>query len=301
MGNWKEVLDEAKQAGSTHDLIRKKYLKRLQQHTKRNVIAYYSGWLQKPHLGPVPIFSIGDADMTGFMASIHRMKADRGLDLLLHTPGGSLAATEALVTYLRAKFGADVRVIVPQLAMSAGSMISLASREIVMGKHSSLGPIDPQVNGVPAHGIVEEFETAIAEASKNPARAPFWGAIIGKYNPTLIGECKKAIEWSEQLVTDWLTSGMLAGEEDRAALAAVIVKELGDHALTKTHGRHYSLAQVQQLGIKVKPLEDDDRLQELVLSYHHATIQTFAATNAVKIIENHRGISYIEQVLVQAK
>lgn len=300
MGNWTEILDEAKKTGSTQDLIRRKYLKRLTRHTGRNAIAYYSGWLQKPHLGALPVFSIGDGDMTGFMAAIHRMKPDRGLDLILHTPGGSIAATEALVTYLRAKFGTDIRAIVPQLAMSAGSMISLASREIVMGKHSSLGPIDPQVNGVPAHGIVEEFETAIKEAAANPTRAPFWGAIIGKYNPTLIGECKKAIEWSEQLVTEWLLSGMLKGKKGNKATAKKIVGELGDHAVTKSHGRHYSIAQASKLGIETSPLETDDKLQDAVLSYHHAVIQTFAASNAVKIIENDRGVSYIEQVTVQA-
>ena len=204
MGNWKEILDEAKKTGSTNDLIRRKYLRSLSRFTGRGTIAYYSGWLQKPHLGNLPSFSIGDSDMTGFMAAIHRLKVDRGLDLILHTPGGSIAATEALVTYLRAKFGDDIRVIVPQLAMSAGSMISLAAKQIVMGKHSSLGPIDPQVNGVPAHGIIEEFQTAIKESAADPTRAPFWGAIIGKYHPTLIGECVKAIQWSEQLARDWL-------------------------------------------------------------------------------------------------
>ena len=57
MGNWKEILDEAKKAGSTQDIIRRKYLKKLSDYTHRNAIAYYSGWLQKPHLGNLPAFN----------------------------------------------------------------------------------------------------------------------------------------------------------------------------------------------------------------------------------------------------
>ncbi len=63
--------------------------------------------------------------------------------MILHTPGGDIAATESIVDYLYCMFDKDIRVIVPQISMSAGTMIALASKEIVMGKHSNLGPIDP--------------------------------------------------------------------------------------------------------------------------------------------------------------
>ncbi|GMV38305.1 MAG: serine protease [Myxococcales bacterium] len=296
MGNWSEILDEAKKSGSTYDLIRRKYLKKIYGHTGRNVIAYYSGWLQKPHLGNLPMFSIGDADMAGFMATVNKMDCKKGLDLILHTPGGSLAATEALVDYLRSKFGSEIRSFVPQMAMSAGTMLALACKSVVLGKHSSLGPIDPQINGIPAHGIVEEFETAVNETRANPARGPFWGAIVGKYNPTLIGESKKAIAWSEQLVTQWLKTGMLSRDPSADKHARAIVAELGDHAVTKSHSRHYSVDAVSKLGVVVEPLEDDDKLQDLILSYHHAAIQSFSISPAVKIIENHRGVAFVAQV-----
>jgi ClpP class serine protease len=75
------------------------------------------------------------------------MDRSKGLDLILHTPGGDMAATESLVDYLRQMFGKDIRAIVPQIAMSGGTMIALAWKEILMGKHSNLGPIDPQFSG----------------------------------------------------------------------------------------------------------------------------------------------------------
>ena len=94
----------------------------------------------------VPVdFSINSNDKIGFMTAIKGMDKSKGLDLFLHTPGGSIAATESLVKYLKSIFQNNIRAIVPQIAMSAGTMISLACKEILLGKHSCLGPIDPQV------------------------------------------------------------------------------------------------------------------------------------------------------------
>ena len=77
------------------------------------------------------------------VSQIEKKNRKNGLDLILHTPGGDIAATESLVYYLKQIFGRNIRVFVPQMAMSAGTMIALASKEIIMGKESSLGPIDP--------------------------------------------------------------------------------------------------------------------------------------------------------------
>ena len=75
--------------------------------------------------------------------SLHGLTG-KELDLILHSPGGSLEAAEQIVTYLRSKYD-NIRAIVPQNAMSAATMIACACDEIMMGKHSALGPIDPQI------------------------------------------------------------------------------------------------------------------------------------------------------------
>ena len=123
MPNWNSVLNEINAAKieiastSALDLVRRKYIKRLSDYSKRNVIAYYSAWLQR---GPnTPNLSINDSDKNAFMATVHGMDRNLGLDLIIHTPGGSIAAAESIVDYLRRMFGTDVRAIVPQLAMSA--------------------------------------------------------------------------------------------------------------------------------------------------------------------------------------
>jgi hypothetical protein len=291
MPNWHDLLSEIRTKGSTHDVIRREYLDALHQLTGRNVILYYSGWLQKPDAAGV---GVNDADKNGFMTVIHGLDRSKGLDLILHTPGGDSAATESIVDYLRAMFGTDIRAIVPQLAMSAGTMIACASKEIVMGCHSSLGPIDPQFGGMPAHGIVEEFERAHKEISEDQSKAYVWQPILQKYPPTFLGECEKAIQWSEEMTRDWLATGMLANADDAGATIDMILQELADHALTKSHARHLPPKKCKEIGLKIIDLEDDADLQDAVLSIHHACIHTLSATGAYKIIENHNGIAQVQ-------
>jgi ClpP class serine protease len=291
MPNWNQILDELKSSGSTYDIIRRKYLMKLHKITGRNVIVYYSGWLQKQGiLG----FGINDNDKNGFMATIHGLDRSKGLDLILHTPGGESAATESLVDYLRKMFDTNIRAIVPQLALSAGTMIACACNTILMGKQSSLGPIDPQISGVPAHGIIEEFQQAYKECKVDQTKIPLWQPIIAKYTPTLIGEAQKAISWSEEMVKEWLVTGMLKETHGPGTVAERIIKELGDHALTKSHARHLSASKCKEIGLKIEMLEENQKLQDAVLTVHHACIHTLAGTPAFKIIENHNGTAFIQ-------
>lgn len=292
MPNWNQILDEIRAAGSTHDVIRRRYLAKVHEVTGRNVIIYYSGWLQK---GGAPGVDINDEDKNGFMTVVHEMDKSLGLDLILHTPGGEIAATESLVDYLRSMFGTDIRAIVPQLAMSGGTMIACASKEIVMGKQSSLGPIDPQLAGIPAHGIVEEFNRAKNEIRKDPAAIPIWQPIIAKYSPAFIGECEKAIAWSEEMTRYWLQTCMFREDDtDTNSTIKRIIQRLGNHALTKSHARHLSAQTCREFGLNIIDIEECQSLQDAVLSLHHTCMLTFSSTPAVKIIENHKGTAFIK-------
>lgn len=143
MSNWHDILNELNEhqqrhnqaAAQTMDLVRRKYLAQLSSLTGRNTIAYYSGFLTKPNVDGI---DINDDDINAFMACIHGMDRDKGLDLILHTPGGAIAATEALSNYLRQMFKENIRAIVPQIAMSAGTMLSLSCKSIVLGKQSHI-------------------------------------------------------------------------------------------------------------------------------------------------------------------
>ena len=59
--------------------------------------------------------SLDDEDKNGFMATIHNLDRSKGLDLILHTPGGNAAATQSLVHYLHQMFGSNIRAVIPHL------------------------------------------------------------------------------------------------------------------------------------------------------------------------------------------
>lgn len=309
MPNWYDILNEIGKIGSPHDIVRRNYLKKLSEYTNRNTILYYSGWLQKN----VPGTEVNDSDKTGLMTVVNGLDRQKGLDLILHTPGGFTAATESVVDYLHSMFGNDIRAIVPQLAMSAGTMIACSCKSILMGKQSNLGPIDPQLGNLPAHGIVEEFKRAYEEiktAQKNAITNPnnpdalaeantkmaLWQPIVAKYTPALIGECEKNIEWSETMVKEWLARNMLSdlAPEESERVKSNIMKELADHTVSKSHGRHIPMQKCIDIGLKIEKLEDDQTLQDLVLSVHHSCIHTLSNTPSIKIIENQKGIAFIQ-------
>ena len=274
-------------------IVRLRYLQKLHETTGRNVIVYYSGWLQKPDANDT---GLNDMDMHGFMSVINGLKRSKGLDLVLHTPGGGVAATEVLVNYLRSMFDTDIRVIVPQLAMSAGTMIACAAKEILMGKHSSLGPIDPQIMGIPAHGIIREFNRAYEEIKRDSAKIHVWRPILAKYHPFLIGACEQAIDLGRELAEEWLATGMLADLDKKArqAKAKSIVNELADNFKTKSHGRPLSAVFCKKIGMNVKMIERDQKLQDAVLSVHHVCTLTLMETSAAKLIMNHNGVNVIQ-------
>ncbi len=110
MPNWSDVLQEISNFQSFHrfnadaavaaDAVRKRYLAQLQKHTGRNIISYYSGFLSKPELDS----GITDEAKNGFVMAVHKLDKSIGLDLILHTPGGGIAATQSLVNYLQKVF-----------------------------------------------------------------------------------------------------------------------------------------------------------------------------------------------------
>ncbi len=296
MPNWKEVLAEIKRrqnlAALAVDGVRHDYLGQLHQLTHRNIIAYYSGFLSKPSL---PMAEINDEDKNGFMMAVHGMDRAIGLDLILHTPGGDIAATESLVHYLRKMFGKDIRAIVPQIAMSAGTMLACSCHEILMARHANLGPMDPHLAGRPAFGIIAEFKRALKEIKKDPAALAVWQPIIAQYPPTLLSRCQNAIRWSNDFVREQLEQVMFDGEPDAAQKAARIVKKLTDYSRNRAHQRHIHFDECAAIGLKVKLIEDDQHLQDLVLTVHHCYMHSLTNTAAFKIIENHLGNAFVKQ------
>ncbi len=79
------------------------------------------------------------------------------IDLILHTPGGLVLATEQIAMAL-CRHPAKVTVFVPHYAMSGGTLLALAADEIVMDENAVLGPVDPQLGQWPANSILKAVE-----------------------------------------------------------------------------------------------------------------------------------------------
>lgn len=304
MPTWGQILGEINTAKKTnektaYDTIRRKYLNKLYQHTKNDTILYASNWTQSKQISPANL-TINPEDIQGFMECIHSLK-NPNLDLILHSPGGTATATESLVTYIRSKFK-KIRVIIPHAAMSAATMFACAADEIVMGKHSFLGPIDPQFNldtklgpmSVPGQAILDQFKMAKDESLKDPRNLGVWLPIIEQYGPGLIIQVHNAQELSKSLVAEWLEMYMFSDDSEKKEKADKISKILSDHTIFKSHGRFIGRDKAESFGLKIGHLEDDQTLQDYILSVFHATTQTFDGTTAVKLIENHLGKAFVK-------
>ncbi len=292
MPSWSEILTEIDQSANAVVILDKKreeYLNKISSITDRNVIAYYSGWLKKPD---APHVSIDEQDKNAFMTTVYKLDKKKGLDLILHTPGGDIAATESIVTYLKNIFKGDVRAFIPQISMSAGTMIAMSCKEIIMGEQSSLGPIDPQMGGIACQAVIDEFKQAVDEVSKNPAALGLWQTIISKYHPTFLTACENAVEWSAKLAEKWLSEVNPSIDFDK------IKNVFLNHNNSYSHSRHLSKRDCKDAGLKIIDLEEEQDLQDAVLSLHHCYMILFDKFLISKIVENNIGGRYMQNYTV---
>lgn len=305
MPTWGEILVELDDPANRlpngtpdFDGVRRKYLGRLYSLTGRPTIIYYTDWFNKGG----PVSSINLEDIQGMMEVCKDLRGPN-LDVILHSPGGSPEAAASIVRYLRTKF-TDIRVFVPLAAMSAATMWALAANKIVMGKHSQLGPIDPQLVApgwsAPARAILRQFEQAKQEC-KDPSLLGAWIPILQQYGPALIQQCEAAEALALRLVRQWLQQYMFAEFPDAALKAENAAGWFANYEIHQSHALGIDREDARGQGIIIEDLESSQELQDAVLSVHHATMHTLQAP-VVKIVENHLGRAYAraqQQMIVQ--
>ena len=280
------------------------------------MIVYASSWLTKSGLGATAL-SVEADDVHALMECCHGVD-EKELDLVIHSPGGSPEAAEQMVNYLRTQFE-YIRAFVPLQAKSAATMIALGCDEIVLGLHSELGPIDPQILvPVPegqrfgaAHAILRDFERAKREIAANVNDLAPWTPILRSYAGGLLDFCQQVIELSQDVVAKWLATHMLAHEDagipagERAQRGRDIAQQFGSeesYDRHRTHGRPIRIEDLEQIdGLRVHRLEADPAVQDAVLSIYHALDITFGGP-ALKIVENHLGnrkVRAVQQIMLQ--
>ena len=306
MASWSELLELLKDQNDPAWLDNK-----LKEHLsaisgRRNgaaVIFYASAFLQKN----ADNVAITREDINGFMNALYEAPTDRGLVLILHTPGGDPNAVESIVEYLHSKFH-YLEVIVPYLAMSGGAMISLASDQLTLGRQSQLGPIDPQlVIGNKTHSaraIQEGFNKAREDIESDTKLAHLWAPILQNMGPSLFLEAEKALSYSKELVANWLTKRMLkyviGDETERKRKADTIAayfnaEAIPDHGQVHVHGQRIGAVKLQELGLNLRFFEDDQALQNDILTAYHLMTLIFETTPSFKFIASDRGKMWVKQ------
>jgi hypothetical protein len=300
MPSWGEVLDwintlEQEQGADAYDIAINHYLRQVNQYRSRDTIVYTTDWTQPSASGHNQ--NIGLGDMQGFMEVMSGLDGGE-LDLILHSPGGSPEAAEQIIAYLREQYD-HICMFVPEAAKSAATLMCCAADKVVMGDHSSLGPIDPQMivpksSGVhqsPAYSILDQFDKA-REEYRRTGEVGAWGPILTQYGPSLLAECEDAIELSEELAREWLSEYMLTEEDVEQNVHEWLAEHLANRDNFRSHSRPIPRKKASRLGFDVEALEEDDELQDRILSVHHATSILMDKTQVSKIISSHEGDRY---------
>ena len=132
-------------------------LDQFQSERKSRVIALIHRQESRSILGLPVSSSIDIEDSEAILRAIRLTPDEQPIDLILHTPGGLVLAAEQIAKALVEHKG-KVTVFVPHYAMSGGTLIALAADEIVMDRNAVLGPVDPQIGGLPAASILSVLD-----------------------------------------------------------------------------------------------------------------------------------------------
>jgi len=254
-----------------------------------------------------------DADVIFYYGEIHPFMAKPFRDFLeplrevenprerlvmfLNTPGGSAEAVEKIVEMIRFHYR-EVYFVVPDFAMSAGTILCTSGDRIFMDYSSSLGPIDPQVfNGkewVPALGYLDKVEQLLEKARNNAlTNAEF--LILQGIDLALLSRYEQARDLTITLLKKWLVEykfrdwpthqsnaaklGQPVTNEEKQARAEEIAKLLGDNKLWHSHGRMIGPGTLRRvLRLKIDDYSSDATLKRLIRSYNDLLVEYIART-----------------------
>lgn len=206
--------------------------------------------------------------------------------IILNTPGGSAETVEKLVEIVRYHYQ-EVLFIIPDEAMSAGTIFALSGDAIYMDYTSSLGPIDPQVNNgkdwVPALGYLDQVEKMIEKS----ARGTLTDAelvILQNLDLAMLSRFEQAKNLTITLLKKWLVEykfkdwkthgtnpskiGQDVTTEEKEQRAEEIAVLLSDNKIWHSHGRKIGVKTIQNLlKLKIEDYSTNDVMRRKILAY----------------------------------
>jgi hypothetical protein len=204
------------------------------------------------------------------------------LFVILETGGGSIETTERIVTVLRHHYPVgEVSFLIPNRAMSAGTILVMSGDRILMDYYSVLGPIDPQIenlNGeyVPGLGYLEKYKEIIEKSNQGKLTQAELAFLLDKFDPAHLHWLEQARDHGVDLLKKWLvqykfknwtktqTRGLAVTPKMKTSRAATIAKKLNDTRKWRSHGRGLSIDVVrQELDLLVEDFGTEPALAEL--------------------------------------
>ena len=226
--------------------------------------------------------------------------AGNSIDIVLEVPGGLGEAVEDIVKIVRKKYE-SVGMIVPGHAKGAGTIFAMAGDEILMGRASSLGPIDAQLqlvdgNRFSADAFLEGLEMIKVEAKKLGRLTPAYIPILQNISPGEIQNYEKIRTFSRHLVTKWLAEykfkfwdrhsdggKVTVGERRRKAFE--IATALCSHSRWMTRSRSIKVDDLKELCVSVTNYDDNADLSDAITRYYALLRLSFEASASYKIFE----------------
>ncbi|ODS30958.1 MAG: Serine dehydrogenase proteinase [Candidatus Scalindua rubra] len=138
-----------------------------------------------------------------------RKKKTKKLIVILETEGGYAEIVERIANVFRKHYKV-VEFIVPNFAMSAGTILVMCGDAIYMDYFSILGPIDPQVQTqrggmpIPALGYLDKYKDLIDKSSKGELTEAELHFLIEKFDPAVLHKFEQEKELSITLLKTWL-------------------------------------------------------------------------------------------------
>ena len=229
-----------------------------------------------------PIIRGLDGVLRNALESIPDRDKHRSIAVILDTPGGIVEVVQRMVTVTRVNYD-DVTVIVPDRAMSAGTIFALSADRIMMDYFSCLGPIDPQIERgddlVPGLAYLNQFER-LNEKSKNGALTTAEYALLNKLDLAELYRFEQARELSIELIIEWLsqykfkdwevteTQKREVTDELKRNRAKEIAELLNDAERWHSHGRPINMDVLQnEVGLKISNIAEQTDLYDEVRNY----------------------------------
>jgi len=276
--------------------LRKACYEEIEKRRGRPLLVYATKFLEGVPQGAPNFIDLTDVD--GFTDLINSVKGNGSVDVLLHSPGGRPDATERLVGLLRGKFN-EVNFLIPHSAYSAATMFALSGNNIVLHPSATLGPIDPQINGIPARSIKRGFEKIKERIAKEgPETLPAYIPLIEKYSLDLLELCEDSEKLSRELVSTWLKKYMFKGDKKAVGKVRKAVNYFSDYDKHLLHSRPLPLEKLSEFGLKIELADDElqDLLWEAYILLNGFFNVSFGGSFFVKLYESTHGVSWGKQI-----